>query len=160
MSDKMASYTMYGVEAYSWIREGQLLASIYPQSLEYLDFLRDAEGIRSALNLDMRPWPDAWIKESGLDYLHVPVVDMSVPTEEQIMESLEFIDRSLEKGAVMIHCIAGIGRTGTMFGLYLVNKGMAPESAIELIRKRRRGSIQTTAQEMLICSWERRIEGE
>ncbi|MGA1822893.1 MAG: dual specificity protein phosphatase family protein, partial [Thermoplasmatota archaeon] len=136
------------------------LLSIYPPSPEYLDFLRDAEGIRSALNMDTRPWPDHWIAQSGLDYLHVPVVDMSVPTEEQVLDALDFIDKGLIKGAVMIHCIAGIGRTGTMMGLYLVDNGMDPESAIHLIRDRRKGSIQTTAQEMMIHSWEKRIGGD
>jgi atypical dual specificity phosphatase len=139
---------MFGTEPFSWIEEGRLVASVYPPDRKYLEFMME-EGVRSAINMDIRPWPREW-NDIDIDYLHLPVADMTYPSEAQVREGLNFIDKGLKKGAVLIHCIAGLGRTGTMMALYLVHKGTDPERAIERVRKRRKGSIQTLAQERVI----------
>ena len=147
-------YTVYGIAPFNWIREGELLASIYPPDLDYLRFLY-REGIRSAINLDPRPWPTHWAEETSLDYLHLPTVDMSVPTAEQIEEGLDFMRENLKKGGVMVHCIAGLGRSGTLIALFLVREGMDPRDSIELVRSRREGSIQSSSQERTILDFNR-----
>ena len=43
----------------------------------------------------------------------------------------------------MIHCAAGVGRTGVMLGAYLMKKfNLTPEEAIKRVREARPGSIE------------------
>ena len=40
-----------------------------------------------------------------------------------------------------MHCVAGLGRAPLLVALALVNKGCAPTTAIDLIRKSRKGAL-------------------
>ncbi len=139
-------------DAYSRIVDGKLIASIYPPTLDYLIHLRERENVRYAVNLTHYPWDQHWIEVSGIECIDIPVIDMTPPSEEQAITALDFIGRSND-GAVMVHCLAGIGRTGTLMALYLVDKGMGPKEAIRHVRGRRWGSIQTESQEEMILKW-------
>lgn len=133
------------------------MASVYPEDLDYLRFLK-GEGVRSVINLESRPWPDGWNKELELEYLHLPVVDMSIPTPEQVERGIDFIRKNVQKGGIMIHCIAGLGRTGTLIALFLVNEGMKPDKAIEEVRSERPGSIQSRSQVNVIYEYYEQLE--
>ncbi len=56
---------------------------------------------------------------------------------------------------VAVHCIAGLGRTGTILACYLVGQGISAEEAITTIRKWRPGSIEISEQEAVIYEYER-----
>jgi atypical dual specificity phosphatase len=145
------TFARYGIYPYNWIVEGRLLASVYPADENYLKFLKEEEGIDLSINLTESPWPENWQELSGIRCLHFPVVDMSVPSLDDAGRIIEEIDN--HDGPVMLHCAAGIGRTGTMIGLYLVHRGMDPEEAIRTVRRKRPGSIQTSSQERFIMRW-------
>jgi atypical dual specificity phosphatase len=152
LTDKqIVRWSRYGMEPYNWIADGKLMASVYPTDTDYLNYLRDSEGIRTSINLSEYPWPDGWQKESGIVSHHFPVIDMTAPSEDDVMEIIGIIDGS--NGPVMIHCAAGIGRTGTVMALYLVEHGMDPSDAISHVRERRPGSIQTYSQEQMVHKW-------
>ena len=52
---------------------------------------------------------------------------------------------------VVVHCLGGHGRTGTMLACYLVRfLGVSGEEAIEEIRRMRPGSVETVEQEETI----------
>ena len=54
-----------------------------------------------------------------------------------------------------MHCAMGRGRTGTMLACYLVAKeGYSGDEAIDEIRRRRRGSIETRRQEAAVREFE------
>ncbi|MGI9333443.1 MAG: protein-tyrosine phosphatase family protein, partial [Gammaproteobacteria bacterium] len=54
----------------------------------------------------------------------------------------------LQAGAkVLLHCFAGLGRTGTIAARLLVEFGAQPSKAIDTVRTARRGAVQTTSQE-------------
>lgn len=152
-SEQFIRWSRYGMDPYNWITDGKLMASVYPKEIEYLEFLKDLENIETVINLAESPWPNEWIWGTGISCHHIPIIDMSIPTEDQVKSIIRIIDGSL--GPVMVHCAAGIGRTGTLMALYLVDHGMGPKKAIELVRQKRNGSIQTAAQESMIYDWAR-----
>lgn len=87
---------------------------------------------------------------SGVWWRHLPILDMNVPLPEfedlwqvesrRICESLAAGER------IVIHCLAGLGRTGMMAARLLVDMGMAPERAIIEVRRVRPRAIQTVEQ--------------
>lgn len=136
----------------SWMIDGELVAfSIFV--LEDLEVLRE-EGVCAIVSLTER-FPDELVGQPGMATLHLPVDDMTPPTMEQVAEFVRFVDRQVERGcAVGVHCMAGLGRTGTMIACYLVTRGLDWEEAIEEVRRRRPGSIQTEQQEQAVRRWE------
>ncbi|MDE1724910.1 MAG: dual specificity protein phosphatase family protein, partial [Thaumarchaeota archaeon] len=88
----------------------------------------------------------------NVKYLHVPTEDFSAPDMQQIDEAVEFIQtRIVNNEPVMVHCAAGIGRTGTILACYLVKyHKISAKDAIQKVRKERPGSIQSESQEIAI----------
>ncbi len=100
--------------------------------------------------------PEPLMGEPRFKLLHLPIPDMSPPEVGQIESFVDFVDRMVGQGrAVGVHCLAGLGRTGTMIACYLVTRGRGAAEAIEHVRTVRPGSIQTEAQEQCIHRWER-----
>lgn len=53
---------------------------------------------------------------NGIDHSDLFFIDGSTPPESIVREFLDIAER--EPGAMAIHCKAGLGRTGTLIGLY------------------------------------------
>jgi protein-tyrosine phosphatase len=90
-----------------------------------------------------------------------PVEDMSVPSPEMVTQILDKIDAAHAAGEVVyLHCLAGLGRTGTVVGCYLVRHGRTGEAALVHLDKLREGtkfafykSPQTPEQEQMVRDW-------
>ena len=95
----------------------------------------------------------------GLEWHHLPITDVSVPggAFEDLWTyaglRLAGLLRSGEK--VVIHCLGGLGRTGTIAGRLLVELGVEPAAAVQMIRRARKGSIETSAQEKYVLDTKR-----
>ena len=121
--------------------------------------LRDL-GVGAVVSLTEQPLALSALTTVGMDYLHLPIPDMSPPTLEKIEEFLAFSTVCIEKGKpVLVHCKAGLGRTGTMLACYLVERGHEPATAIYKVRAERPGSIETHEQGMAIFRYASSVGG-
>lgn len=89
-------------------------------------------------------------------YVRMPIRDFSVPTREQLVETLDEIDAELRfDGLVYVHCWAGCGRTGVVVGSWLVRHGADPNDALARIAAARGlGCPQTLEQRLFVLGWE------
>src|SRR3972149_5303624 len=129
---------------FSWLIQGEIAGMARPMSMVAdLEFLKD-NGIEAIVSLTELPLHKTLIEEFGFEYKHIPIVDLSSPTQEQIEEFIHFANNLIfSKKKIAVHCDAGIGRTGTMLACYLVSKGHSARKAISEVREKRPGSIET-----------------
>ena len=110
------------------------------------------------VSLTELPLHKTFIEEFGFEYKHIPVVDLTSPTQGQIDEFVAFINSlTSSKKKTVVHCDAGIGRTGTMLACYLVSKGYSAQKAVTEVRRKRPGSVETLEQEDTIIKYEERL---
>ena len=138
---------------FSWLIEGKLAGSAIPTSFEEIKWLVDG-GVKSIVTVREESLDDDWIK--NLNYLHIHSNDMGVPEFEDLVKAVDFIHQRITNNEpVMVHCLAGLGRTGTILACYMIKyENMSADDAIQKIREERHGSIQSFSQEEIIFRFE------
>ena len=137
---------------FSWLVDDKLAGSAIPTSKDEINWLHE-QGVKSIVTIREEPLDENWVGE--MKYLHVHSNDMGVPTFDDLKESVDFIHNRIEDNEpVMVHCLAGLGRTGTILACYLIKyEKMSAEAAIQHVREKRHGSIQSFVQEELIFQY-------
>ena len=134
---------------FSWIIEGKLAGSAIPTSTDEIQWAID-QGVKSIVTIREEPLDTDYT--NNVNYFHVHSNDMGVPEFDDLVKTVDFIhDRIVNDEPVMVHCLAGLGRTGTILACYLIKyKKMSADDAIQKVRDERPGSIQSFSQEEII----------
>jgi ADP-ribosyl-[dinitrogen reductase] hydrolase len=94
-------------------------------------------------------------------WLWLPIPDGGIPDhafERRWADEGAELHRRLADGErVLIHCRAGLGRTGTIAARLLVESGMTPLQALNAVRAARRGTVETLEQERYVLTLARRL---
>jgi atypical dual specificity phosphatase len=142
---------------FSWIDRPYLAACARPTDADELAWLR-RNGIQLLLSLSEDRIRRDWIDAAGLLVLHVPIIDMDAPTQEQLDQCVSAIARARsQRMGVVVHCTAGLGRTGSVLAAYFVALGFTPQAALARVRELRPGSIETAEQEEAVVEYARRV---
>lgn len=94
--------------------------------------------------------------ENGISTKHVSIVDQGIPTIEELDEIVDWMDAKFKKNEkVLVHCVGGLGRTGTIVAAYLKKyRRYSTEEAINMVRKSRSPrAIETKIQEGIIADF-------
>ena len=132
--------TEYGAEVLV-----SLMEDFEYEELEISDLFQKAEGL-------------------GLEVIRFPVVDGGVPPRDELDEYADLIrglvNRLKDGATVVVHCHAGLGRTGLVVASILVALGNHPGEAIDFVRESRPGTLETSAQVDLVHQLEPELQGK
>jgi protein-tyrosine phosphatase len=87
-------------------------------------------------------------RKAGMKSSWFPITDVSVPhhPEDAIPVVVEILERLTNGDTVVVHCMGGLGRSGTIAACVLAARGVAPERAVEVVRAARPGALETADQ--------------
>ena len=154
--------------SFYWVEPERLAAGEYPGADTLAALI--AGGIGGFIDLTPATAHRGYAGEAarlaaaaGRDALHrrFPVAEFAVPEIAAMRSILDAIDEWLAaQRRVYVHCHAGIGRTGTVIGCWLVRRGIAPTNVLaELARLRRDtrsahlSSPETAPQREFVAAW-------
>jgi len=103
------------------------------------------------------------LKSAGINVEELPFKDGAPPPSEVVTKWRQIIKRVFEKkgngGTIAIHCVAGLGRAPVCVAIGLIDAGMEPSAAIDMIRKKRRGAINRKQVKFLVDDYKREQSG-
>jgi hypothetical protein len=162
-----------------WIIPGRFLAGYYPGAIDELETVTKLRtlveyGIDSIIDLTevdsqtmfgtlLKPY-DSIISSLEIPtlYSRFPIEDLNVPSVKEMKKILDVIDHQIEIGKnVYVHCLGGIGRTGTVVGCWL-RRHHEGIDAIKEISNLREGqddmswieSPETEIQKKMVMDWQ------
>ncbi|HOU92956.1 MAG TPA: tyrosine-protein phosphatase [Polyangiaceae bacterium] len=94
---------------------------------------------------------------AGVELWRHPIVDVRAPSELAPTQALvaRTIDRLRRGDTVVVHCLGGLGRTGTIVACVLVALGASAAAAVAACRKARPGAVEVREQEDFVAWFER-----
>jgi protein-tyrosine phosphatase len=94
-------------------------------------------------------------RQAGMEVLHIPIVDGGIPSQTEMHDMVEWIDDKLvTRGNVLVHCVGGLGRAGTVAACWLKCHGEDGAAAIRAVREvRSPRAIETLPQEEFVMAF-------
>ena len=83
-----------------------------------------------------------------MEVLYAPIEDFTAPTLEELLEIVKWIQERARQGKkVLIHCLGGSGRSGTVAVAYLMySEGLSLRDALTKVRSLKPSAVETEEQ--------------
>ena len=138
----------------NWVIEDQLAGSVFPPTNEFERLYK--KGIRAILSLEFR-MDEKVIKGMGFKHKLIYIMDFTAPTLKQLEDACHFIDENINANRpVLVHCLVGQGRTGTVICAYLIFKGWNYEESLERVRSCIPYAVEVPVQQDILREFEKR----
>jgi len=171
LDNNFFNFTAFDVEEYehyervengdlNWIVPGKFLAFAGPHEKRkiengyplhspesYFEYFKK-HNVRTVVRLNKKMYEARRFSEAGFDHYDLFFVDGSIPSDAIVRKFLTICENA--KGAIAVHCKAGLGRTGTLIGCYLMKHfHFTAAETIAWMRVCRPGSIIGPQQHFL-----------
>ena len=97
------------------------------------------------------------VYNNNLNWFHLPIIDLKAPDYKFLdkwQTTKSILKNDLIDGKnIVIHCMGGKGRSGTIAAILLIEFGDSNKEVINIVRKKRKGAIETKEQEDFILSY-------
>lgn len=141
--------------SFFWLEENLISGFSIPTTEDDLEYLYN-KGIRHVISAQSPNDIKELILKSKyeLNHFSIPIRDFSIPSEEQVIEYVIYIQKCIEQNEpIVVHCYAGCGRTGVLLMVYLlVFKDFKYEKALIKLRKVRSCAVETQIQESFLIN--------
>lgn len=132
-------------EPFTWIVEDKIAASWWPdQEVFQLYKKNNIKAIVNCCEFDNRDdVPEQF------DYYHINIPDYGIPRDDQIDYFIKIMEQHSQKDeSVVIHCVAGCGRTGQFIIAWCAKASFLPKDSdpTQWIRERRKCCLETDEQ--------------
>lgn len=144
-------YDMYEKMQYgdmNWLVPRKFLAFIGPNTNEILTghppqyylkyFLKN--DIRTVIRLNNKMYDSIVFSNAGIEHFDLIYADGTTPSRDILLKFLYIVETA--PSAIAVHCKAGLGRTGSLIGAYIIKHyNMTAKEAIAWMRICRPGSV-------------------
>jgi protein-tyrosine phosphatase len=96
----------------------------------------------------------------GFEVIHFPIQDYGIPDLEYFIAFQQRLIKITESKRILIHCRGGIGRTGLVLAGLFITLGEHPTRAIQKVRSKVPGSVETEEQEEFLFQYYESIKGK
>ncbi len=142
---------------YYWLKSNKILVGQVPKTSDDIHRLKSL-GVGQIISLleDDYGLESTWANTLKVGYKRFSIPDFGTPGLDVLFSIITAMEECIASGHVVyVHCMMGLGRSGTVVASFLVKEGMKAKDAIKKVRDLRPGSIQTEAQEQLVYLFEK-----
>lgn len=129
-------------------KEMRFLITDRPTDQTIPNFIEELKkhGVKDVVRVCEPTYKVEEMRKEGIEVTDLCFDDGTFPPSEVVEQWFDLLRQSrsgAEPTCVAVHCVAGLGRAPVLVALALIELGMKYEDAVELIREKRRGAINS-----------------